>query len=29
MPDPIATTWLKNCPNGCNLRKYTIPMIPT
>jgi hypothetical protein len=30
-PDSIDTTWLKNCPapQGCNLRQYKIPMIPT
>jgi hypothetical protein len=28
-PDPIDTTWLKNCSQGCNLRQYTIPNIPT
>lgn len=30
-PDPIDTTWLKNCPapQGCNLRQYKIPNIPT
>lgn len=28
-PDPIDTTWLKNCSQGCNLRQYKIPNIPT
>jgi len=27
--DPVDTTWLKNCSQGCNLRQYKIPMIPT
>lgn len=27
--DPVDTTWLKNCPQGCNLRQYTIPNVPT
>lgn len=27
--DPVDTTWLKNCSQGCNLRQYTIPMIKT
>lgn len=28
-PDPVDTTWLKNCSQGCNLRQYKIPNIPT
>lgn len=28
-PDPVDTTWLHNCSQGCNLRQYTIKNIPT